>query len=73
MPSFYCFRRAGGRVALALLLGLSAAVSGAWAQGVPADQGLVADTTELRVLRQFYQATDGRSGPTAPTGLRAPP
>ncbi|HEX8658563.1 MAG TPA: hypothetical protein VF690_13550, partial [Hymenobacter sp.] len=54
MPSFYCFfLRAGGRLALAALLALSAAFSGVRAQG------LVADTTELRVLRELYQATDG--------------
>ncbi|WP_161599639.1 DUF6443 domain-containing protein [Hymenobacter nivis] len=33
--------------------------AGARAQGVPAGQGLVADSTELRVLRQFYYATGG--------------
>ncbi|MBD2770373.1 hypothetical protein IC235_21000 [Hymenobacter sp. BT664] len=36
-----------------------AAALGAQAQVVPAEQGQVADTTELRVLRQLYHATNG--------------
>ncbi|MBD2768430.1 hypothetical protein IC235_11065, partial [Hymenobacter sp. BT664] len=59
MPALYFFPRAGGRWALTALLWLSAAFFGARAQAVPPGQGLVADTTELRVLREFYDATDG--------------
>ncbi|MBD2768464.1 hypothetical protein IC235_11240 [Hymenobacter sp. BT664] len=58
MTALYSFPRAGGRLALIILLAL-AAILGAQAQTVPPDQGLVADTTELRVLRQFYYATNG--------------
>ncbi|AMJ64047.1 DUF6443 domain-containing protein [Hymenobacter sp. PAMC 26628] len=46
-----------GALLLALLLLLVA--EGARAQAVPAGQGLVADSTELRVLRQLYAATGG--------------
>jgi hypothetical protein len=42
----------------ALLGGLLAAPT-AQAQTVPAGEGLVADTTEMRVLREFYAATGG--------------
>ena len=44
---------------LLLFLGLFLASGRVRAQAVPAGQGLVADTTELRVLRQFYYATGG--------------
>ncbi|MGI4760326.1 MAG: hypothetical protein ACRYF0_06450 [Janthinobacterium lividum] len=40
-----------------LLLLLTASFG--WAQTLPPREGLVADSTELRVLRQFYFATDG--------------
>ena len=55
MPRFYVVSR-WWRWALGLLL---LAGGGARAQGVPPGQGLVADSTELRVLRELYAATDG--------------
>jgi len=60
MPRFYVVSR-WWRWALVLLLGLlaGAGAGGARAQGVPPGQGLVADSTELRVLRELYAATDG--------------
>jgi RHS repeat-associated protein len=42
-------------LSLRLLLGLTPGL----AQTLPASEGLVADSTELRVLRQFYYATGG--------------
>lgn len=42
-----------------LALALCCAPALVRAQAVPAGQGLVADSTELRVLRQFYYATGG--------------
>lgn len=47
-----------GRVLLVVLL-LAATLGTARAQAVPPGQGLVADTTELRVLRELYAATGG--------------
>ncbi|MBD2769597.1 hypothetical protein IC235_17040 [Hymenobacter sp. BT664] len=58
MAVFYPFLRVGRRLALVVLLALVAAL-GTRAQTVPPGQGQVADTTELRVLRQLYHATAG--------------
>lgn len=53
------FYRFGVSAALLLALRLLLAPVYAQAQTVPAGQGLVADSTELRVLRAFHLATDG--------------
>jgi hypothetical protein len=45
------------RGGLILLLGWLGATGPVRAQAVPPGEGLVADSTELRVLRQFYAAT----------------
>jgi len=58
MPRFSSFSAAARRSA-ALVFCAVAGLSAARAQTMPAGQGLVADTTELRVLRQFYYATGG--------------
>ncbi|WP_345125078.1 DUF6443 domain-containing protein, partial [Hymenobacter antarcticus] len=58
MPPFYCYL-APLRRALILLILLCAAALATRAQSVPAGEGLVADTTELRVLRELYTATGG--------------
>ncbi|MBD2769341.1 hypothetical protein IC235_15745, partial [Hymenobacter sp. BT664] len=58
MALFSSFLRAGGRLARIVFVALLAA-QGARAQAGPPGQGLVADTTELRVLRQLYYATNG--------------
>ena len=58
MPSFYAVRFPLFRV-LAVLLFCFAGSLNVRAQTVPAGQGLVADTTELRALRQLYYATGG--------------
>ena len=46
---------------LSLLLGLGLLLTSLrnHAQALPASEGIIADSTELRVLRQFYQATGG--------------
>ena len=54
MRSFYPLV---SRLLFVSLLGVGSL--GARAQTLPPGQGLVADTTELRVLRQFYAATGG--------------
>jgi len=56
MSRFYVVSR-WWRWALGLVLLLGA--GGVRAQGVPPGQGLVADSTELRVLRELYAAADG--------------
>jgi len=53
LARFRCF--IGPLLALTLVL----VAESAHAQAVPVGQGLVADTTELRVLRQFYYTTGG--------------
>ena len=53
------FRGAVTLLSLLLLSWLSPFAPQAWAQGVPSGQGLVADSTELRVLREFYATTGG--------------
>ena len=53
------FRFAVALVCLLLPSWLSPVISHAQAQSVSPGEGLVADTTELRVLRQFYAATGG--------------
>ena len=57
-----------GALLLAVLLLLVA--GGARAQAVPAGQGLVADSTELRVLRQLYYATGGPGWTNRPHWLQ---
>lgn len=49
------------RFCLALLVGLQLLLAStrSHAQGLPASEGQVADSTELRVLRQFYASTNG--------------
>ncbi|MGI4734871.1 MAG: DUF6443 domain-containing protein [Janthinobacterium lividum] len=51
--------RGWGLGSLLLNLSLLLAPRAGWAQVVPPEQGLIADTTEARVLHQLYLATNG--------------
>lgn len=60
------------RFSLALLcsLCLLLRLTPGWAQALPPGEGQVADSTELRVLRQFYAATDGAEWTTRTNWLQ---
>jgi RHS repeat-associated protein len=58
MLPLYWSRPHVGRLLLAFLL-LAGTAASTRAQTSPPDEGLVADSTELRVLRDFYAATGG--------------
>ena len=55
---------------LLLSLGLLLTLTQGQAQMLPASQGLVADSTELRVLRQLYAATGGAQWPVRDNWLQ---